>query len=80
MEHEHQNPFAGIKWHEQAVYDALARTSELLGPRDDVSQHPGEAHAATGAGVDSGIPDSIMEYEFEPGLIAEPETIRGRVA
>ena len=23
MEHEHQNPFAGIKWHEQAVYDAL---------------------------------------------------------
>ncbi len=24
MEHEHQNPFAGIKWHEQAVYDALA--------------------------------------------------------
>src|SRR5262249_52908270 len=25
MEHEHQNPFAGIKWHEQAVYDALAK-------------------------------------------------------
>src|SRR4249920_13645 len=23
MEHEHQNPFAGIKWHEQAVYDSL---------------------------------------------------------
>lgn len=22
MEHEHQNPFAGIKWHEQAVYDS----------------------------------------------------------
>jgi hypothetical protein len=25
MEHEHQNPFAGIKWHELAVYDALAK-------------------------------------------------------
>ena len=25
MEHEHQNPFAGIKWHEQAVYDSLAK-------------------------------------------------------
>jgi hypothetical protein len=24
MEHEHQNPFAGIKWHEQAVYASLA--------------------------------------------------------
>ena len=25
MEHEHQNPFAGIVWHEQAVYDSLAK-------------------------------------------------------
>ena len=25
MEHEHQNPFAGIKWHELAVYDSLAK-------------------------------------------------------
>src|SRR5258707_370682 len=25
MEHEHQNPYAGIKWHEQAVYDALSQ-------------------------------------------------------
>jgi hypothetical protein len=25
MEHEHQNPFARIKWHEQAVYDSLAK-------------------------------------------------------
>jgi hypothetical protein len=24
MEHEHQNPYAGIKWHEEAVYDALS--------------------------------------------------------
>jgi hypothetical protein len=25
MEHEHRNPFAGIKWNEQAVYDSLAK-------------------------------------------------------
>src|SRR5262249_27072887 len=25
MEHEHQNPFAGIKWNEQVVYDSLAQ-------------------------------------------------------
>jgi hypothetical protein len=72
MEHEHQNPNAGIKWHEQAVYDALA-------------QPPNEWNQATtyhnilqklspqqvqGSAWD---PDSIMEYEFEPGLIDEPE-------
>src|SRR4051812_4740834 len=25
MEHEHQNPFAGIEWHEEAVYSSLGR-------------------------------------------------------
>jgi hypothetical protein len=72
MEHEHQNPFAGIKWHEQAVYDALARPPnrwdrattfhnilEKLNPQQ-----------VQGSKWD---PDSIMEYEFEPNLIDEPE-------
>ena len=72
MEHEHQNPFAGIKWHEQAVYDALGQAAQQLGPRHDVSQHPGEAHPQQVQGS-TWDPDSIMEYEFEPGLIDEPE-------
>jgi len=72
MEHEHQNPFAGIKWHEQAVYDSLAKPPnswdhqttfhnilEKLNPQQ-----------VQGSAWD---PDSIMEYEFEPGLIDEPE-------
>jgi hypothetical protein len=72
MEHEHQNPFAGIKWHEQAVYDSLAQPPnswshattfhnilEKLSPQQ-----------VQGSAWD---PDSIMEYEFEPGLIDEPE-------
>ena len=72
MDHEHQNPFAGIKWHEQAVYDSLAKPPnrwnhsttyhnilEKLSPQQ-----------VQGSQWD---PDSIMEYEFEPGLIAEPK-------
>src|SRR6476620_4123650 len=72
MEHEHQNPFAGIKWHEQAVYDALAKPPN------------GWSHSETFHNILEKLsqqqvqgstwdPDSIMEYEFEPGLIDEPE-------
>jgi hypothetical protein len=72
MEHEHQNPFAGIKWHEQAVYDSLAqppnkwdRTTTFHNILQKLSQQQ-----VQGSTWD---PDSIMEYEFESGLIDEPE-------
>jgi hypothetical protein len=71
MEHEHQNPFAGIKWNEQAVYNSLGQPPnswdhattfhnilEKLNP-----------NKVQGSKWD---PDSIMEYEFEPGLIVLP--------
>lgn len=71
MEHEHQNPFAGIKWNEEAVYNALAQPPN------------GWDHATTYHNILEKLstqqvqgsqwdPDSIMEYEFEPGLIAAP--------
>jgi hypothetical protein len=72
MEHEHQNPFAGIKWHEQAVYDRLAqppnswahdKTYHNILEKLDTQQVQGSAWD----------PDSIMEYEFEPGLIDVPD-------
>lgn len=70
-EHEHQNPYAGIKWHEQAVYDALAKPPNNW---DHDTYHnilakltPQQVQGSTWD------PDSIMEYEFEPGLIDEPE-------
>ena len=72
MEHEHQNPFAGIKWHEQAVYDSLAKPPNNWD--HDTTYHnilekltPQQVQGSTWD------PDSIMEYEFEPGLIDEPE-------
>jgi hypothetical protein len=72
MEHEHQNPFAGIKWHEQAVYDSLAKPPN--GWTHDATFHnileKLSQQQVQGSTWD---PDSIMEYEFEPGLIDEPE-------
>ena len=72
MEHEHQNPFAGIKWHEQAVYDAMARAPNNW---DHTTTFENILKKLTSQQVQGSTwdPDSIMEYEFEPGLIDEPE-------
>lgn len=72
MEHEHQNPFAGIKWHEEEVYKALAKPPNKW-KRSETFHNILEklsTHQVQGSTWD---PDSIMEYEFEPGLIDEPE-------
>ncbi len=72
MEHEHQNPNAGIKWHEQAVYDALARPPNMW---DHATTYHNileklSLQQVQGSNWD---PDSIMEYEFEPGMIDDPD-------
>jgi hypothetical protein len=72
MEHEHQNPFAGIKWHEQAVYDALAKPPNNW-DHDTTYHNILEKLTPQQVQGSSWDPDSIMEYEFEPGLIDEPE-------
>jgi len=72
MEHEHQNPFAGIKWHEQAVYDALAKPPNNW-DRDTTYHNILEKLSKDQVQGSAWDPDSIMEYEFEPGLIDEPE-------
>lgn len=72
MEHEHQNPFAGIKWHEQAVYASLARPPNNW---DRATTYHNILEKLTPQQVQGSKwdPDSIMEYEFEAGLIAEPK-------
>ena len=72
MEHEHQNPFAGIKWHEQAVYDALAKPPNEW-DRDTTFHNILEKLTPQQVQGSSWDPASIMEYEFEPGLIDEPQ-------
>jgi hypothetical protein len=72
MEHEHQNPFAGIVWHEEAVYANLgappnswSRATTFHNILEKLT--PQQVQGSTWD------PDSIMEYEFEPGLIDEPD-------
>ncbi len=72
MEHEHQNPFAGIKWHEQAVYDSLAKPPNSW-DRETTFHNILEKLTKEQVQGSTWDPDSIMEYEFEPGLIDEPQ-------
>lgn len=75
MLHEHQSPFAGIHWDDEAVY------ADLAGPPNFWSRDrtffnilrkldPDEVN---GSAWD---PQSVMEYPFEAGLILEPEQFR----
>lgn len=73
MEHKHQNPFAGIKWHEQAVYDALGGPPNHW-DRETTYHNILEKLTPQQVNGSSWDPDSIMEYEFEAGLIDEPDT------
>ena len=72
MEHEHQNPFAGIKWHEQAVYDNLAAPPNRWNHETTFHNILEKLNSQQVQGS-KWDPDSIMEYEFEPGLIAKPK-------
>lgn len=71
MEHEHQNPFAGIKWNEAAVYDSLSKPPNSWDP-DTIYHNILEQLSPQQVQGSAWDPDSIMEYEFEPGLIAAP--------
>ncbi|GAB3163002.1 hypothetical protein GCM10027291_01810 [Telluribacter humicola] len=73
--HEHQNPFAGIVWDEEAVYAALAAppnnwsretTYHNIIRKLLVAEVEGSTHD----------PNSVMHYPFGPGLIIEPIVYR----
>jgi len=71
MEHEHQNPFAGIKWNEQAVYDSLEKPPNRWN-HQTTFHNILEKLDPTQVQGSKWDPESIMEYEFEGGLIAAP--------
>ncbi|MCB0164826.1 MAG: hypothetical protein KDI79_11405 [Anaerolineae bacterium] len=73
--HEHQNPFAGIVWDEEAVYDYFGgppnnwdRNTTLYNILRKLSRSEVEGSAWD--------PDSIMHYGFPAGLILQPEKYR----
>lgn len=72
MEHEHQNPFAGIEWHEEAVYKSLAAKPNKWSRRETFDNILSKLSPEQVQGS-KWDPKSIMEYDFEKGLIAKPE-------
>ncbi|MFJ8105811.1 M12 family metallopeptidase [Streptomyces sp. NPDC096132] len=78
MQHEHQSPFAGIHWDDEAVY------ADLAGPPNHWSRDRtwfNVLRKLDPAEVNGSLwdPQSVMEYPFEAGLILEPEQFRGGV-
>lgn len=75
LPHEHQSPFAGITWNDEAVYAALAlppnrwsRQRTFFNIIRKIS-----ADEVQGSSWDR---NSIMHYPFEAGLIDQPEDLR----
>ena len=71
--HEHQNPFAGIIWNEEAVYRHFARQGWSRADTDHNVLRKLSPADVEGSKWD---PDSIMHYGFPAGLIVEPEAYR----
>ncbi|GAA2769171.1 M12 family metallopeptidase [Streptomyces indiaensis] len=74
--HEHQSPFAGLHWDDEAVY------AELAGPPHHWSRERTHYNILRKLGpdeVDAPVwdPQSIMGFPFPSGLILEPEQYRG---
>lgn len=73
--HEHQNPFAGIVWNEEAVYRYFGGQPNNW-DRDTTFRNvlmkltPGEVQGS------QWDPNSIMHYAFAAGLIDKPEQYR----
>lgn len=71
MQHEHQNPLAGIVWDEDAVYLDLAQTNgwdKTTTFNNIIRKLP--SNTVTGSNWD---PKSVMHYPFKPGLIKAPK-------
>jgi hypothetical protein len=71
MEHEHQSPFAGITWNDEAVYTSLGGSPNNWS-RSTTYQNILQKLSPQDVQGSTWDPDSIMEYEFEAGLIAKP--------
>lgn len=71
LEHEHQNPLAGIVWNEEAVYDYHLGNDgwdRQTTYQNIIAKLP--ANTVAGSNWD---PTSIMHYPFDPGMIIRPQ-------
>ena len=75
LPHEHQNPFAGIVWNEEAVYAALAKPPNSWS-RATTFHNIIEKIVADQVQGSTWDSDSVMHYPFEAGLIDKPIQFR----
>jgi hypothetical protein len=75
LPHEHQNPFAGIVWNEEAVYAALAKPPNRWS-RSTTFHNIIEKLVADDVQGSNWDSNSVMHYPFEPGLIDKPTQFR----
>jgi len=75
FEHEHQNPFSGIVWDEEKVYEALAARPNRW-PRQKTFFNILRKLDASSVEGTTWDPDSVMHYPFAAGLILEPPKYR----
>lgn len=73
--HEHQNPFAGIEWDEEAVYRYFGEPPNRW-PRETTFSNI--LRKLNSGEVEGSVwdPDSVMHYGFPSGLILKPEQYR----
>jgi hypothetical protein len=75
FDHEHQNPFSGIVWDDEAVYADLANPPNRW---DRNKTFFNIIRKITPDSVKGSVwdPDSIMHYPFKAGLVKEPAQFR----
>jgi len=78
LKHEHQNPFAGIVWDEEAVYASLAKPPNEW-DREKTFHNIIRKLDRDEVNGSTWDPDSVMHYPFEAGLILEPHQHRGGI-
>ncbi|WP_435009282.1 matrixin family metalloprotease [Tundrisphaera lichenicola] len=76
--HEHQNPFAGLVWDEEAVYRYFGGPPNNW-PRSTTEYNILRKLSTSEVEGTQWDPDSIMEYAFPEGLILQPEDYRDGV-
>lgn len=72
LEHEHQNPFSGIVWNESAVREYF-RGEPNHWDDTEIDHNILNKLAAESVKGSNWDPNSVMEYEFEAGLIVQPK-------
>jgi hypothetical protein len=75
MPHEHQSPFSGIVWEEEAVYTTFEAPPNEW-PRDQTFHNVIRKLDPAQVEGSSWDPDSVMEYPFQAGLIRQPDAYR----